>query len=160
MIGSNPTVGCLIVLEKASYSGLDKVILSLQSLIPIREWQCSETGPSSAQAALGGGIHPMIVMAQEQEDTVCVQLEFDEEEVVRLGRVTGLSLEQLFMPYAQAAKTLPGVLAVGIGFELSLPADLREPSLRAAGVATLFARDEDHKTWSRRETLPMVGHSL
>jgi len=64
------------------------------------------------------------------------------------------------MPYVQAAKTLPGVLAVALGFELSPPADLREQSLRNAGVALLFARDKEHKSWSRKQLSPMVGHYL
>ena len=102
----------------------------------------------------------MIVTAQEVGGRAFVQFEFDEDETVNLARVTKLSMEQLFMPYVQAAKTLPGVLAVAVGFELSPPADLREQSLRDAGVAVVFARDEEHKSWSRKETLPMVGHYL
>lgn len=158
MIGIHPTVGCLIVFDKAHFEGVKQIVQALQSFIPISGWHCSETGPSLGRAALGGEMPEMIVTAQESKGRTVVQFAFDEDEAVHLARAANLSLEQLFMPYIQAAKTLPGVLAVAVGFELSPPADLREQSLRDAGVAVLFARDEEHKSWSRKETLPMVGH--
>ena len=158
MIGVHPTVGCLILLEKHSFTSLENVLQSLQSLIPIGEWNCSENACLSGEAALGGSMHPMIALVQDVGEMAAVHIEFDEDEVAQIGRTTGLSLEQLFMPYVQAAKTLPGVIAIGVGFELSPPSDLQEVSLQEAGVAVLFARDEEHKSWSRQETLPMIGH--
>lgn len=160
MIGTHPTISCLIVLDKASFAGVERVVQALQSFIPISGWRCSETGPSPGRAALGGEMPEMIVTAQQTDERAFVQFEFDEDEAVHLARTTKLSLEQLFLPYVQAAKTLPGVIAVAVGFELSPPADLQEQSLRDAGVAVLFARDEEHKSWSRKETSPMVGHYL
>ena len=160
MIGTHPTIGCLIVLDKASFAGVERVVQALQSFIPISGWHRSETGPSLGRAALGGGMPGMTVTVQETDERAFIQFEFDEDEAVHLARTTEISLEQLFLPYVQAAKTLPGVLAVAVGFELSPPADFREQSLRDAGVAVLFARDEEHKSWSRTETLPTVGHYL
>ena len=148
MIGVHPTVGCLILVSKASFTSIEAVIQALQSIIPISE----------GRAALGGSMHPMIAMVQEAGEMAAVHIEFDEEEVAQIGQATGLSLEQLFMPYVQAAKTIPGVIAIGVGFELSPPSDLQEESLQEAGVAVLFARDEEHKSWSRQEALPMAGH--
>ncbi len=158
MIGIHPTAGCLILIEKTSFAGVNQTVQALQSLMPMNNWHYSDTGTSSGRAALGGSMLEMLAHAQETQNMIALHLEFDEDEVVRLTRATGLSLEQLFLPYVQAAKALPGVIAAGVGFELSAPADLREQSLQEAGIAVLFARDEDHKSWSRKQTLPLVGH--
>jgi hypothetical protein len=160
MTGLNPTIGCLVQTDKAHFTTVEQVIQTLRSSVPIQEFHCSEAEPSSAWASLGGTMQEMIVFTQETEDKVFLHLEFDEEAVVHLARATGLSFEQLFLPYVQAAKTLPGVVAVGLGFELSPPRDLAEKSLQDAGVAVLFARDEDQKSWSRQDPLPLVGHYL
>lgn len=160
MIGTHPTIGCLIVFDKASFAGAEKVVQALQRSIPISSEQLYEAGASHGHAALGGEMPEMIVITQETDEGAFVQIEFDEDETVNLARTTKTSFEQLLMPYVQAAKTLPGVLAVALGFELSPPADLREQSLRDAGVAVLFTRDEQHESWSRKETSPMVGHYL
>jgi hypothetical protein len=148
MIGTYPTVGCLILMDKLSFTSIEDVVRALQAMIPISE----------GKAALGGDMHPMLAMVQEVGEMTAVQIEFDEDEVAVIRQATKLSVEQLFMPYVQAAKTIPGVVAIGVGFELSPPSDLQEETLQEAGVAVLFARDEKHKSWSRQETLPMVGH--
>lgn len=151
-------VGCLIVLDKAHFTGVKQVVQALQRSLPISVQRLYEVGASHGHAALGGEIPGMIVITQETEGRAFVQIEFDEEETVSLARATKTSFEQLLMPYVQAAKTLPGVLAAALGFELSPPADLGEQSLRDAGVAILFTRDEEHKSWSRKGDAPMVGH--
>ncbi len=160
MTGLNPTIGCLVLLDKAYFTSVEQVIQTLRSSIPIQELHCSETEPFSAWASLGGTMQEMIVFAQEKGEEVFLHLEFDEEAVVHLARATVLSFEQLFLPYVQAAKTLPGIVAVGLGFELSPPRDLGKKSLQDAGVAVLFARDEGQKSWSRQNLLPLVGHYL
>jgi len=160
MTGLNPTIGCLVLLDKAHFTTVERIIQTLQSSVSIQDFRCSETEPSSAWASLGGTTLEMIVFAQEKGAEVFLHLEFDEEAVVHLADITGLSFEQLFLPYVQAAKTLPGIIAVGLGFELSPPRDLGEKSLQDAGVAVLFARDADQKSWSRQDTLPLVGHYL
>lgn len=160
MTGLNPTIGCLVLLDKAHFTTVERIIQTLQSSVSIQDFRCSETEPSSAWASLGGTMLEMIVFAQEKGAEVFLHLEFDEEAVVHLADTTGLSFEQLFLPYVQAAKTLPGIIAVGLGFELSPPRDLGEKSLQDAGVAVLFARDADQKSWSRQDTLPLVGHYL
>ncbi len=158
MIGIHPTVGCLIVLDRSHFTGVKQVIQALQRFISISVEPLHDAGASHGHAALGGAMPEMIVITQETGGRTSVQIEFDEEETVSLARATKTSFEQLLMPYVQAAKTLPGVLAVALGFELSPPADLREHSLRDAGIAVLFTRDEEHKSWSRKGTSPMVGH--
>jgi len=158
MIGTHPTVGCLILLEKTSFTSVENVLQALQSMIPIRERRGLDNATFCGEAALGGGMHEIIVWAEEAGAMAAVHLEFDEDEVVRVGQATELSVEQLFMPYVQAAKTIPGTLAIGVGFEISSPADLKLASLQDAGVAVVFARDEEHKSWLRQENLPPVGH--
>lgn len=158
MTGTSPTVGCLILLDKICFTGIEDFIRRFQSMIPIGEWNRSENRMLFGEAALGGSKHEMIVMAQEFGEKVAVQIEFDEAEINDVVKTTKQSVEQLFMPYVQAAKTIPGVLAIGVGFELSPPSDLQESSLQEAGIALLFARDEEHKSWLRQETLPLVGH--
>lgn len=161
MIGTYPTVGCLILIDKLCFNSLKDTLQAFQALIPGGQEAASPV--SRGEAALGGGMHPMLLLVQEankqgSDKMVAVHIEFDEEEVMHLARQTGLSYEQLFMPYVQAAKSVPGVLAVGIGFELSPPSDLLTETVQDAGIAVLFARDEDHKSWSRRQTMPLVGH--
>ena len=158
MIGECPTVGCLILIEKASFSGLGSVVQALQPALNITIHPGTRNAAQDGTATLGDSRHEMIMLAQEAEDVVAVQIEFDEDEVEGVKQATGLSVEQLFMPYVQAAKTLPGVVAVGIGFELSPPADLREETTQEVGIAVLFYRDEAHKSWARRQTMPLVGH--
>ncbi len=158
MIGTHPTVGCLILLEKASFTSVEDVLQSLGAVIPIRERSRPNTAPLGGEATLGGGMHPMIAWAEDVGDMAAVHLDFDEDEVMRVGQAARLSVEQLFMPYVQAAKTIPGVLAIGVGFEVSSPADLRQSSLQEAGAAVVFARDEKHKSWLRQENLPLAGH--
>lgn len=156
MIGTYPTVGCLILIDKPYFTGIGDVLRAFgtmissshQSIIPL----------SRGEAALGGRMHPMLTLVQEAGDMTAVHLEFDEDEVEKVTKETGLSVEQLFMPYVQAAKTIPGIIAVGLGFELSPPRDLQGESLQESGIAVLFAPDEEDKFWSRQETMPLVGH--
>lgn len=158
MIGTNPTVGCLILLDQSAFTSVDDILQALQLLIPITKWNSSEPARLSGEALLGGNMHEMIAFVQRVGEMAAVHIEFDEDQVAHIGQATGLSLEQLFMPYVQAAKMISGVLAIGVGFELSPPCDLREESLQEAGVALLFARDEEQKSWLRQKTLPLVGH--
>ncbi len=158
MIGEYPTVGCLVLLEKASFVDIAGVVQALQSAIPLSIQPDSHNAVQVGEAMLGGSRQEMIMLAQEVGDIVAVHIEFDEHDVIHLSQQSGQSFEQLFMPYVQAAKSVPGVLAVGIGFELSPPSDLLEETTQEAGIAVLFYRDEAHKSWSRRQTMPLVGH--
>ena len=158
MIGEYPTVGCLILLEKAHYTSIEGLVQALQPTTAISLQPNPDSAVQEGVAMLGGGQHQMIMLAQEVGEVTAVHIEFDEQEVMRVSRQTGLSIEQLFMPYVQAAKSVPGVLAVGIGFELSPPSDLQPEAVQEAGIAVLFERDEEHKSWSRQQTLPLVGH--
>lgn len=156
MIGTYPTVGCLILMDKLCFTGIKDVLQAMQALVPSSH---EATMPvSRGEAALGSGMHPMLLMVQEADKMTAVHIEFDEDEVEHIRQAMGLSVEQLFMPYVQAARTLPGVIAIGLGFELSPPGDLQEKSLQEAGVAVLFARDEEDKSCSRQQTMPLVGH--
>lgn len=155
MIGTYPTVGCLILIDKLRFTSVEDVLQAFQALIPSSHEAI--TPVSRGEAKLGGEMHPMLLMVQEVDKTTAVHIEFDEDEVEGIREATGLSEEQLFMPYVQVAKTIPGVLAIGIGWELSPPADLREKSLQEASIDVLFARDEEDKSWSRQETPPRVG---
>ncbi len=148
MIGTYPTVGCLLLMDKSSFLGIGNVREALQATVAIGE----------GEAALGGDMHPMLLFVQEADEMTVVHVEFDEDEVEGIRQATGLSIEQLFLPYVWAAKAIPGVFAVGIGFELSPPSDLGKKSLQEAGVAVLFTRDEAQKSWLRWEMLPLVGH--
>lgn len=156
MIGTHPTVGCLILIDKICFVGIKEMLQALQALIP-SSYEAT-TPVSWGEAALGGGMYPMLLMVQEVDTMTAVHIEFDEDEVEGIKKATGLFVEQLFMPYVQAARMLPGVIAIGLGFELSPPNDLQEKSLQEAGVAVLFARDEEDKSWSRQQTMPLVGH--
>ncbi len=156
MIGSYPTVGCLILIDKLCFTGVKDVLQAMQALIPSSH--DATTPVSRGEAALGGNMHPMLLIVQEVDTMTAVHIEFGEDEVEGVRKATRLSEEQLFMPYVQAAKTIPGVIAVGIGFELSPPTDLQEKTLQEAGVAVLFERDAEDKSWSRQQTMPMVGH--
>lgn len=158
MIGEYPTVGCLILLDKAHYTNIESMVQALQATLTISIQRDPQNTVQEGTALLGGSQHQMIMLAQEVGDLIAVHIEFDEHEVMHLSQQTGLSFKQLFMPYVQAAKSVLGVLAVGIGFELSPPFDLREETTQEAGIAVLFYRDEAHKSWSRRQTMPLVGH--
>ena len=156
MIGANPTVGCLILINKLCSTSLEDVLQAFQALIPGSHDALPSV--SRGEAVLGGELRPVLLLVQELGEMTAVHIDFDEDEVEGIRQATGLSVEQLFMPYVQAAKAVPGVLAVGIGFELSPPSDLSEETTQDAGIAVLFYRDEAHKSWSRRQTMPLVGH--
>lgn len=156
MIGTFPTVGCLILIDRLYFTSLDDVLQAFQALIPSSH---EATAPvSRGIAALGDGMYPMLLLVQELDKMVAVHVEFDEDEMESIRQATQLSVEQLFMPYVKAARTLLGVIAIGLGFELSPPADLQEASLQEAGVAVLFSREEENKSWSRHQTMPLTGH--
>jgi hypothetical protein len=156
MTGKYPTVGCLILIDKLCFTSIEDVLPAFQAMIPSSHKALLPV--SRGEAMLGDEIHPMLLLVQEADKTTAVHIEFDEDEVEGISKATGLSVEQLFMPYVQAARTLPGVIAIGLGFELSPPGDLQEKSLQEAGVAILFERDEEDKSWSRQQTMPLVGH--
>ena len=156
MIGTFPTVGCLILIDKLCFTSMEDMLQAFGALIPIGDKMTDSV--SRGEAALGGEMHPVLLLVQDMSQTIAVQIEFDEDEVVSVSQATRLSVEQLFLPYVQAARTLPGVIAVGLGFELSPPADLQEKSLQEAGIAVLFTRDDEEKSWSRQQTMPLVGH--
>ncbi len=162
MIGDYPTVGCLIVLDGASFPGTPEIVRSLQQFIPLSGECWYEQGTSRGRAALGGEMREMLVyslaLSEDSPALTFFFIEFDEEETAKLARSEGLSFERLLMPYVQAAKTLPGVQAVALGFEMSPPDDLSEKSLSEAGVSLLFTRDGNEKSWSRKQIRPMVGH--
>jgi hypothetical protein len=157
MIGTYPTVGCLILIDKLCFTSMEDVLPAFQALIPSSYKAIIPV--SRGEAVLGGSMHPMLLMVQEMDKMTAVHIEFDEDEVESISKALGLSVEQLFMPYVQAARTLPGVIAIGLGFELSPPRDLQEKSLQEAGIAVLFERDEKHKSWDRQQTMPLVGHN-
>lgn len=156
MIGTYPTVGCLILIDKLSFTGIDDLLQAFRPMIPSSYKAIVPI--SRGEAALGNEMHPVLILVQEVGDKIALQIEFDEDEVESIRQTTEISVEQLFMPYVQAARTLPGVVAVGLGFELSPPGDLQKASLQAAGIAVLFARDEEDKSWSRQQTMPLAGH--
>lgn len=159
MIGEYPTVGCLILLDRAYFTSAENVIQSLQSSLPISVQPDPHNTVLAGEAQIGGSQHEIIVLAQEVGDVTAIHIEFDEHEIIQVSRTTEQSFEQLFMPYVQAAKGLPGVLAIGIGFELSPPTDFLAETVQDAGIAVLFEQDKEHKSWSRRQTMPLVGHS-
>ena len=156
MIGTFPTVGCLILIDKLYFTGLDDVLQAFQALIPGSHEATATV--SWGEAVLGGEMRPVLLFAQELNQMTAVHIEFDEDEVEGIRQATGLSIEQLFLPYVQAAKAVPGVLAVGVGFELSPPTNLEEETTQEAGIAILFYKDEAHKSWSRRQTMPLGGY--
>ena len=162
MIGDYPTVGCLTVLDGASFPGTPEIVRTLQTFIPFSGECWHEQGTSRGRAALGGEMREMLVYSLAfSQDTPAMTfffLEFDEEETANLARSTGLSFERLLMPYVQAAKTLPGVQSIALGFEMFPLDGLGEKALREAGVSILFTRDGEEKSWSRRQIAPMVGH--
>ncbi len=162
MIGDYPTVGCLIVLDGASFPGTPEIVRTLQTFIPFSGECWYAQGTSRGRAALGGEMREMLIYSLAfSGDTPAMTfffLQFDEEETANLARSAGLSFERLLMPYVHAAKTLPGVQAVALGFELSPPDGLSEKSLSEAGASILFTRDGDEKSWSRKQIRPMVGH--
>ena len=158
-VEDNRTIGCLILVDKPFYETMDYVLEPLKFIIPTNIWwRAGESAILHSHASLGGNMQIMRSINKEIGDMVAVRIEFDKDDVVQLSEATESSIEKLFMPYFQAAKTIPGVLAVGIGFNLSFPSDLQESSLQEAGVAVLFARDDEHKSWSRQQTMPLVGH--
>ncbi len=158
MIGEYPTVGCLMLLEKASFQSLESVVQALQPTTAIGIEPDPTNNVQYGHAMLGGSQLEMLALVQEAGDVTAVHIEFDEADVTRIAQQTGLSFEQLFMPYVQAAKAVPGVLAIGVGFELSPPSDFYTETIQEAGIAVLFERDEEHKSWSRQQTMPLVGH--
>ena len=158
MIGENPTVGCLLLLEKTCYKDIMSVVQALQAAISITVQTDTPSTVLTGEAMLGGSQHEMILLAQDVGNLAAVHIEFDEQQVMHAAQRTGLSLEQLFMPYVQAAKGVPGILAVGIGCELSPPAVFLTETIQESGIAVLFERDADHKSWSRQQTMPLIGH--
>ena len=156
MIGTFPTVGCLILIDKLYFTSMEDVLQAFKGLIPSGDKMTASV--SRGEAALGGELHPVLLLVQDMILVTAVQIEFDEDEVVSISQATRLSVEQLFLPYVQAARTLPGVIAVGLGFELSPPGDLQQKSLQEAGIAVLFTPEEADKSWSRQQTMPLVGH--
>ena len=158
MMGEYPTVGCLVLLEKASFQGLETVVQALRPTTAISLEPDQAGAVQYGQAMLGDSQLEMLALVHEAGDVTAVHIEFDEDEVTRIAQQTGLSLEQLFMPYVQAAKAVPGVLAIGIGFELSPPSNFYNESIQQAGIVILFALNKAHKSWSRQQTMPLVGH--
>lgn len=158
MTGEYPAVGLLVFVNKPFYETMAYVLEPLKHLLPTNVWWLSRGAYLQSRALLGGKMCAMRSINQEVSEMATVHIEFDEEDVVRLSQTTNQSFEQLFMPYIQGAKAVPGVLAVGIGFELSSPSNPLAETVQEAGVAVLFDRDEKHKSWSRHQTMPLVGH--
>lgn len=90
---------------------------------------------------------------------VAVRLVFSEHDVVKSSKASKMNMEYLFLPYIQAAKSVSGVLSVGVGINLWFPTGLDEPSLRDAGIAVLFTRGAESKSWIRRELALGIGRN-
>ena len=88
-----------------------------------------------------------------------VRVVFNKHEVIQFTKTKKTTIEHLFMSYIQAAQTVSGVLAVGIGFNLLFPADLRNVSLQDVGVAILFTRGAEPKSWIRQELAPEMSRN-
>ncbi len=156
-IEDDPTVGCLILVDKPFYETLQYVVEPLRIAVPSNVVHCGPNSTLQTFAPLRDRAYTMQSRNKEVGDMVAVRLVFNKHEVVQLSKTREVTVEDLFKPYIQAAQTVPGVLTVGIGFNLSFPASLEEASLREAGVAVLFQRGTDLKTWLRQELVPGVS---
>ena len=106
MIGANPTVGCLILINKLCSTSQEDVLQAFQALIPGSHDALPSV--SRGEAVLGGELRPVLLLVQELGEMTAVHIDFDEDEVEGIRQATGLSVEQLFMPYVQAAQSGAG----------------------------------------------------
>lgn len=158
-VENDPTVGLLILVDKPFYETLQYVIEPLRIAVPFSVVHCGTSATFRSFAQPGGRVYTMQSRNKKVDGMVAVRVIFSKHEVIKLIEAKTVSIENLFTPYVQAAQTVPGVLAIGIGFNLSFPSDLDETSLRQAGIVLLFTRNVDKKSWSRQRITPLVGHN-
>lgn len=172
MIRLGPPVGCVIFLDRNSGErGIKTAFIAFEPLVVFNDRQFHEgvafkDSPyyeevvSSAWATLGGETLEATVITEKTEMATLLFLDFNEEEIVHLARTKETSIAEFFMPYIEAAKAVEDAFIIALGFDLMAPADLREQSLYDIGVALLFMRDENNRSWSIKSLRPMVGHYL
>jgi len=161
MIGEHPTVGCIVLMgDLPASEANERVLKSLDSLIPLNQWQPHESARSFASGVLGNAHLQAIVHTQKTQDGIFVFLVFDEDQVIAVSRCTGLTIAELLSPYVVVLESAIGSEGIGIGFELSPPSDTGDQALKDAGIALFFARDTDTQRWGRKELLPIIGHYL
>ena len=157
-IENDPTVGCLILLNKPFYETLQYVVEPLRVAVPYNAVHCGAGATFQGFAPVGGRAYTMQSRNKEVGDMVAVRLVFSKHEVVQVSKTRKTTIEDLFKPYVQAAQTVSGVIAVGIGFNLSFPSDLQDMSLWEAGVTILFKRASTPKLWLRQEINLGIRH--
>lgn len=159
MIGTHPSVGLVVLFRSArKQKVIDGILRALAEFIPPDGWSRTESGALCGSVLVGGESREAILWSQRLGASVCVFLEFDEDQMVHLSHDQGRSVLQLLDPLMAAAQSCPGAFLVGAGFDLSPPATIEEEALRSAGVARLMIKGELPGTWAAKDLGLFVGH--
>lgn len=157
MIGEHPTVGCLIQCEASNITNSDEQFLQyLDPFIPSQSWMQLSNGSRISRVIISNREIDILFFTGESFYKY-IFLEFDEDVLVSLFHVTGMSLIEILSPFISVLQSIECNHAIGIGFEMSIPSGLDDDALRAAGITTFFQRNSEGN-WGRREVSPVVGH--
>lgn len=159
MIGSQPTVGCIVFLRESSPErAMQRVMAELEAAFPVK-CQSRRDNKWLIKAEWGASETDGFLFALENQGQAVVFIEFEEEKSVEIASRREQSLEDVFLPYANALKQMPDVTAVGIGFEMAIPNGFDDDWLEEAGIAVLWERSPSGKGWQRREIYRLIGHT-
>lgn len=159
MIGTHPTVGCLVFLRMGSpQTAIRRVLAALDTLVKDNG---REDQRRLIRASIGDEQAEGLIFAQpgNEDRSTVVFVEFDEEATALLAERRGKSLDVLLLPFVMACEKVAEAGAVGIGFEASVPEGFDDHSLKSAGIAVLFERDKAGMTWSRRDIFRLTAHT-
>ena len=159
MIGSQPTVGGIVLLSQSnSSSAIERVFSALETVMPVR-CESRSANKWAIKAVVGASEIEGILFALEENHQVAVFLEFDEGTCVQIASRSRQSLESLFLLYVNALEQMPGATAVGIGFEMAVPTGFEPDSLEDAGIAVWFEKSDRGAGWQRRDVYHLTGHA-
>ncbi len=159
MIGTFPTVGCLVFLHRDTPKmAVRQVLSALDTFVKVYRQKDERW---LIHANIEGEQMEGLIFTQPGNDecSTVVFVEFDEEATVLLARRNGKALDRIFLPFVSACENLLQAKAVGIGFETSVPTGFDDHSLESAGIAVLYEKNQDRNIWSRRDIYRLTGHT-
>ena len=159
MIGTLPTVGCLVIIRTTDpKAAVRHILLALKTLVTVERQKDHQW---LLRATLAGEQAEGLLFAQpgHEDRSTAVFVEFDEEATVLLTKRSGKPLDLLLLPFAVACQGIPEAEAIGIGFEMSVPDGFSSSSLENAGIAVFFVKNKSRDVWDRQDTFRLTGHT-
>lgn len=159
LAGPHPTLDVWAFVRYEDFDRTEQNVLNaLLPLVPESDWQVTEY-TRHVTVTISRGKADLLFFSIDSEPIACHAISFDEETIVNLSRSCGIPMLSLIRPYIEALKVAPGVIAIGAGFEISVPKSLRKEDIRKAKIA-LIAQPDGEGHWVEEELLGFVGHYL